>query len=100
MGQRPGKVLDPAAGKLTQITVSAVLLIPLRQYWPVYAILAAVHVSIVLAGLMYRCHGWSSFPLHRQSRAEICPSPHLTSRLLFAPGTGTLGLFVSWSRMW
>lgn len=34
-----GKVLDPAADKLTQVTVCVVFAIKLRRYWPFFAVL-------------------------------------------------------------
>lgn len=45
-----GKVLDPVADKLTQITVSVMLLISLRQYWPVFVILLAKEAVMLILG--------------------------------------------------
>lgn len=45
-----GKVLDPVADKLTQITVSIMLLISLRQYWPVFAVLLAKEAVMLVLG--------------------------------------------------
>lgn len=45
-----GKVLDPVADKLTQITVSIMLLISLRQYWPVFVLLLAKEAAMLILG--------------------------------------------------
>lgn len=49
-----GKVLDPAADKLTQIAVCVVLVVKLRQYWPIFAIMLAKEaVMLVLGGYLF-----------------------------------------------
>lgn len=49
-----GKVLDPAADKLTQITVCVVLVVKLRRYWPVFAILLLKEaVMLALGGYLF-----------------------------------------------
>lgn len=45
-----GKVLDPIADKLTQGTISVVLAILLREYWPFFAILIAKDVVMLVLG--------------------------------------------------
>lgn len=50
-----GKVLDPAADKLTQITVCVVMIIELHRYWPVFVILLAKDaVMLLLGGGLYK----------------------------------------------
>lgn len=45
-----GKVLDPAADKLTQVAVYIVMVIVLRQYWVFFAIMMAKEVIMLCAG--------------------------------------------------
>lgn len=50
-----GKVLDPAADKLTQIAVCVVLVIKLRQYWPIFVIMLAKEaVMLMLGGYLFK----------------------------------------------
>lgn len=45
-----GKVLDPAADKLTQVTVCIVLAIRLRRYWPFFALLLTKDAIMLILG--------------------------------------------------
>lgn len=45
-----GKVLDPAADKLTQLTVCVVLLYKMRRYWPFFVVLLAKDLVMLLLG--------------------------------------------------
>jgi cardiolipin synthase len=45
-----GKVLDPAADKLTQVTVCLLLAIRFRQYWPLFAVLLVKELLMLILG--------------------------------------------------
>lgn len=45
-----GKVLDPVADKLTQVTVCIVLAVRLRKYWPFFLILLVKEVVLLTLG--------------------------------------------------
>lgn len=50
-----GKVLDPAADKLTQVAVCIVMAIKLHGYWPIFLVLIAKEVvMMVLGGYLLR----------------------------------------------
>jgi cardiolipin synthase len=45
-----GKLLDPAADKLTQVAVCLMLAILYRQYWPLFAVLLTKELLMLLLG--------------------------------------------------
>ena len=50
-----GKVLDPIADKLTQVTVCIIFLVKMRLYWPFFAILLAKDlVMLIMGGLLVK----------------------------------------------
>lgn len=50
-----GKVLDPAADKLTQVTVCILMIVNLRAYWPFFAVMLFKDaVMLVLGGYLLK----------------------------------------------
>jgi cardiolipin synthase len=45
-----GKVLDPAADKLTQVTVCVTLAVHFREYWPLFAVLFVKELLMLILG--------------------------------------------------
>lgn len=45
-----GKVLDPVADKLTQVTVCVIMMIRLREYWPFFAVILLKDMVMLLLG--------------------------------------------------
>lgn len=45
-----GKILDPAADKLTQVTVCVVLAIRLQKYWPCFLVILAKELAALILG--------------------------------------------------